>query len=79
MDPTDGRAYVSLGKLLLQQKRIQEARKLYDDGAAATGRVNAVCMSCAEGQHVIPCQAETSYCAHMQHDFPASVLYAVKP
>lgn len=40
MDPTDGRAYVSLGKLLLQQKRIQEARKLYDDGAAATGGLN---------------------------------------
>ncbi len=37
MDATDGRAYVSLGKLLLQQKRIEEARKLYDDGAAATG------------------------------------------
>ena len=37
MDATDGRAYVTLGKLLLQQKRIEEARKLYDDGAAATG------------------------------------------
>lgn len=40
MDPTDGRAYVTLGKLLLQQKRIEEARKLYDDGAAATGPVS---------------------------------------
>lgn len=39
MDPTDGRAYVTLGKLLLQQKRIEEARKLYDDGAAATGTI----------------------------------------
>lgn len=39
MDPTDGRAYVTLGKLLLEQKRIEEARKLYDDGAAATGTV----------------------------------------
>ena len=37
MDATDGRAYVALGKLLLQQKRVEEARKLYDDGAAATG------------------------------------------
>ncbi len=37
MDPTDGRAYVGLGKLLVQQKRFEEARKLYDDGAAATG------------------------------------------
>ena len=39
MDPTDGRAYVTLGKLLLQQKRFEEARKLYDDGAAATGTI----------------------------------------
>lgn len=37
MDATDGRAYVALGKLLLQQKRVEEARRLYDDGAAATG------------------------------------------
>ena len=37
MDPTDGRPYVALGKLLLQQKRVEEARKLYDDGSAATG------------------------------------------
>ncbi|DBA72955.1 hypothetical protein WJX79_002845 [Trebouxia sp. C0005] len=40
MDPTDGRAYVGLGKLLVQQKRFEEARKLYDDGAAATGGLN---------------------------------------
>lgn len=38
MDPTDGRPYVALGKLLLQQKRVEEARKLYDDGSAATGK-----------------------------------------
>lgn len=37
MDATDGRAYVSLGKLLMQQRRFDEARKLYDDGAIATG------------------------------------------
>ena len=47
MDPTDGRAYVGLGKLLVQQKRFEEARKLYDDGAAATGthRCQAVMLS----------------------------------
>lgn len=38
MDATDGRAYVSLGKLLVQQRRFDEARKLYDDGATATGQ-----------------------------------------
>ena len=37
MDATDGRAYVSLGKLLMQQRRFEEARELYDDGATATG------------------------------------------
>jgi Flp pilus assembly protein TadD len=36
-DPTDPRAYVSLGKILLQQKRFDEARKLYADGTANTG------------------------------------------
>ena len=37
MDPTEARAYVGLGKLLLTQRRIDEARKVYDDGAAVTG------------------------------------------
>lgn len=37
LDATDGRAYVSLGKLLVQQRRFDEARKLYDDGTTATG------------------------------------------
>lgn len=37
MDASDGRPYVSLGKLLVQQKRFDEARKLYEDGAAVTG------------------------------------------
>lgn len=36
-DPTDPRAYVSLGKVLLQQKRYDEARKLYADGTTNTG------------------------------------------
>ena len=37
MDASDGRPYVSLGKLLVQQKRFDEARRLYEDGAAVTG------------------------------------------
>lgn len=36
MDPTDGRAYVSLGKLYLTQKRFKDAGKIYADGSAAT-------------------------------------------
>lgn len=37
MDPADGRSYVSLGKVLVMQRRYDEARKLYEDGAAVTG------------------------------------------
>ena len=37
MDPTDGRPYVSLGKVMVMQRRYDEARKLYEDGAAVTG------------------------------------------
>lgn len=37
MDPTDGRGYVGLGKLLVQQRRCEEARRLYDEGVMATG------------------------------------------
>ena len=37
LDPTDARAYVSLGKLLTQQHRYDEARKVYEDGSAVTG------------------------------------------
>jgi len=37
LDPTDGRGYVGLGKLLLQQQRCEEARRLYDEGTMATG------------------------------------------
>lgn len=36
-DPTDPRPYVSLGRILLRQKRYDEARKLYADGTANTG------------------------------------------
>lgn len=41
LDPTDGRPYVSLGRLFVQQHRIEEARALYDDGATATGGANS--------------------------------------
>lgn len=33
----DARAYVSLGKLLVQQRRYDEAGKVYEDGIAVTG------------------------------------------
>ena len=37
MNAADGRTYVVLGKLLVQQKRFDEARKLYADGCTNTG------------------------------------------
>ncbi len=40
MDPTDPRTYVVLGKLLLLQKRYDEARKLYADGTSNCGNDN---------------------------------------
>ena len=41
MDPEDGRAYVTLGKLMVQQRRYKEALALYETGSAATGGTNA--------------------------------------
>ena len=41
MDPEDGRAYVSLGKIMVQQRRFNEALALYEAGSAATGGTNA--------------------------------------
>ncbi|WIA17188.1 hypothetical protein OEZ85_014071 [Tetradesmus obliquus] len=41
MDSSDARGYVVLGKLLAQQKRYDEARKLYADGTTATGNTSA--------------------------------------
>lgn len=38
LDPSDARTYVSLGKLLVSQRRYEEARKVYEDGCAATGQ-----------------------------------------
>lgn len=40
MDPEDGRAYVILGKMLIQKRRFDEAESLYDSGCAATKGVN---------------------------------------
>lgn len=39
LDPSDARTYVGYGKLLTQQKRYDEARKLYADGTTNTGTV----------------------------------------
>jgi len=41
MDPTDGRAYVGLGKLLVARRRAAEAREVYREGAANTGGESA--------------------------------------
>lgn len=39
--PEDGRPYVSLGKLLVQQRRYDEALALYEEGCTATGAPTA--------------------------------------
>ena len=39
MDATDARAHVALGKLLVQQRRYDEARALYEEGSTATGEL----------------------------------------
>jgi tetratricopeptide (TPR) repeat protein len=41
MDASDPRTYVVLGKLLVRQKRYDEARRLYADGTRNTGNANA--------------------------------------
>ncbi|KFM25399.1 PsbB mRNA maturation factor Mbb1, chloroplastic [Auxenochlorella protothecoides] len=41
MDPTDGRAYVALGKVLVSGKRFAEAEALYESGCTATCGANA--------------------------------------
>ena len=38
LDPADPRTYVILGKTLLQQRRYDEARVLYQDACANTGQ-----------------------------------------
>jgi len=40
-DPTDGRAYCGIGKILMQLRRLDDARKIYQDGCDATGGDNA--------------------------------------
>jgi hypothetical protein len=37
LDATDGRSYVALGKLFMQQRRFDEAREVYEEGSTATG------------------------------------------
>lgn len=37
MDGSDGRTYVALGKLFMQQRRHDEARQIYEEGSTATG------------------------------------------
>lgn len=37
LDSSDARTYVVLGKTLMQQRRYDEARKLYSEGTDATG------------------------------------------
>lgn len=37
MDPTDCRPYVGLGKVYEEQKRFDEARKIYEDGCIVSG------------------------------------------
>jgi hypothetical protein len=44
MDAADPRSYVVLGKLLMQQKRYDEARKLYANGTTATGQTRGALM-----------------------------------
>ncbi|CAD7700192.1 unnamed protein product [Ostreobium quekettii] len=41
MDATDGRSYVGLGRLMVQQRRFEEARKVYEGGCTATQGCNA--------------------------------------
>ena len=42
MDATDARAHVALGKLLVQHRRWEEARAIYEEGSTATGLQPAV-------------------------------------
>ena len=40
-DPTDERTYVVLGTLLLRQKRVEEAREVYEEGCTVAQGSNA--------------------------------------
>lgn len=40
-DPTDERTYVILGTLLLRQKRVDEAREVYEEGCTVAQGSNA--------------------------------------
>lgn len=40
LDPTEARAYNSLGKHLQLERRFEEAKKVYDDGLAVSGELH---------------------------------------
>lgn len=42
MAPSDGRAYVGLGRILVDQRRFGEAVKLYEEGTRLTGVLQLV-------------------------------------
>lgn len=60
MDSSDARGYVVLGKLLAQQKRYDEARKLYADGTTATGAAVDACGGGALTALSLACAAQRS-------------------
>ena len=56
LDPSDARTYVVLGKTFMQQKRYDEARKLYTEGTDATGERQQACFGWRHGHgHVLSC------------------------
>lgn len=58
MDATDGRAYVGLGKVLVSQRRFDEARQLYEEGSMATDGANAHIWQASR------CAIADAYCAY---------------
>ena len=53
MDATDARAHVALGKLLVQQRRWEEARAIYEEGSTATGGQAVVIEDQHTGPHTV--------------------------
>lgn len=77
MDATDARAHVALGRLLVQQRRYDEARALYEEGSTATGG-SSVSASVASDSDVT-CRLSASAparpsvhlkCAHLCSNWP---------
>lgn len=48
MDPTDGRAYTGLGRLLEDQKRYDDAEQIYEDGCAVSGHLQLIQWPCTK-------------------------------